>query len=426
MKVLVIGGGGREHAICWAVARSGRVSDIVCVPGNAGIAAIAHTEPGNVEDVPAMIARAERVQPDLTIVGPEAPLVLGLADELRSRGYRVVGHSSAAARLEGSKIFAKEFMARHDIPTARFVACDTPDAARAAIRDAGFGLPVVIKADGLAAGKGVRIAQSVNEADEAIQAFMVDRELGAAGERVLIEEAMSGREASLLYFTDGARLAPMPAAQDYKRIGDGDQGPNTGGMGTFSVDGLVDAELARRVLDSVAVPTLVGMRAEGCPLSGILYVGLMLTADGPRVLEYNMRFGDPETQSVLKRLDSDVVELFSGIADGSLADVEPVWSSDAAMCLVLASQGYPGAYAKGKPITGIGDAEAIEGVTVFHAGTARDADGTTVTAGGRVLGVTARAATLEKARASAYEAARRIHFDGMTFRTDIGAEAGGK
>ncbi len=421
MKVLVIGGGGREHAICWAVARSPKVEEVVCLPGNAGIASVARIVPGDPEDAGAVANLAEQMGAGLVIVGPEAPLVAGVADELRRRGIRVVGHSREAAMLEGSKIFSKQFMARNEIPTARFTACHSPESARAAVRHENFGLPVVVKADGLAAGKGVRIATTIEEADDAIKAFMEDRELGDAGAKIVIEEALSGREASLIYFTDGERLVALPPAQDYKRIGDGDTGPNTGGMGTFSVEGLVDDEIARRVHDQIAEPTVRRMRDEGTPLSGILYVGVMLTEDGPKVLEYNVRFGDPETQSVLKRVDSDLVEMFEGIADGSLEGRELTWSEDAALCLVLASKGYPGSIEKGKVIEGVDDAETVPGVTVFHAGTATSAEGDVVTSGGRVLGVTARAATRDEARARAYEAASKIRFDGMQFRTDIGA-----
>lgn len=421
MKVLVIGGGGREHAICWAVAKSPKVEEVVCLPGNAGIASVARVVPGDAEDAGAVANLAEQMGAGLVIVGPEAPLVAGVADELRRRGIRVVGHSREAAMLEGSKIFSKQFMARNEIPTARFTACHSAESARAAVRYENFGLPVVVKADGLAAGKGVRIATTIEEADDAIKAFMEDRELGDAGANIVIEQALSGREASLIYFTDGERLVALPPAQDYKRIGDGDTGPNTGGMGTFSVEGLVDDEIARRVHDEIAEPTVRRMRDEGTPLSGILYVGVMLTEDGPKVLEYNVRFGDPETQSVLKRVDSDLVEMFEGIADGSLDGRELTWSEDAALCLVLASKGYPGSIEKGKVIEGLDDAEAVPGVTVFHAGTATGAEGEVVTSGGRVLGVTARAATREEARARAYEAASKIRFEGMQFRTDIGA-----
>jgi phosphoribosylamine---glycine ligase len=422
MRVLLIGGGGREHAMCWAISRSPRVEEIACMPGNAGIAGIARIVPGDPEDVGAVANLAEQMGADLTVVGPEAPLVAGLADELRRRGLKVVGHNRSAAMLEGSKIVAKQFMARNDIPTARFSICHSAESARAALRLENFGLPVVIKADGLAAGKGVRIATTLEEADEAIQAFMVDRELGEAGAAVLVEEALVGREASLIYFTDGTRVVPVPPAQDYKRVGDGDAGPNTGGMGSFSVNGLIDAELERRVMEEITEPTVRRMREEGNPLSGILYVGLMLTVDGPKVLEYNLRFGDPETQSILARLDSDIVDVFEGIAKDSLEGVEVAWSDDPALCLVLASAGYPGPYAKGKAIEGLDEAGELQGVTVFHAGTALGPDGTVVTSGGRVLGVTARAATLQAARERAYAAAERIRFEGKTNRTDIGAD----
>jgi phosphoribosylamine--glycine ligase len=421
MKVLVIGSGGREHAICWALSRSSKAPEIIAVPGNAGIAGLGRCIPGDPDDVAAMASLAEELDVDLTIVGPEAPLVAGIADEFRRRGLRVVGHGQAAAMLEGSKIFSKEFMSRHGIPTARFVVCDSADFARQTVRSGEFGFPVVIKADGLAAGKGVVIASSQAEADEAIDAMMTRRTLGAAGTRVLIEEALVGREASLIYFTDGERLVPLPPAQDYKRIGDGDTGPNTGGMGTFSTDGLLDEDVVRIVRETIAEPTVRHMRLEGAPLSGMMFVGVMLTDAGPMVLEYNMRFGDPETQSELKRLDSDLLDIFEGIADGSLERISPVWTSDATLCLVLASNGYPGAIEKGKRIDGLADAAMVEGVTVFHAGTAIGPDGSTVTSGGRVLGVTARARTLSEARERAYEAARRIHFDGKVNRSDIGS-----
>jgi phosphoribosylamine--glycine ligase len=418
MRVLVIGGGGREHAICWALARSPRVSELACLPGNAGIGRIARLVRGNAEDVAGAVSASSDFGADLVVVGPEAPLCAGLADELRARGVAVVGHSRAAARLEGSKVFAKEFMARNAIPTAAFAVCETADAARDAAR--GFGLPVAIKADGLAAGKGVVVATSDEDVEDAIRSIMIDRVLGEAGARVVVEEGLSGREASLMYFTDGTRVLPIPAAQDYKRAFDGDLGPNTGGMGTFSVDGLVDAELERFVRERIVDPTVGRMREEGSPLSGILYVGLMLTQSGPKVLEYNLRFGDPETQSVLARLDSDLLDVFEGLARGSLEGVELVWSQEAAVCVVVASPGYPGAYEKGKAIAGLDAAEALDGVTVFHAGTSVGARGEVLTSGGRVLGVTARGRSLEEARARAYAAVNHLSFEGMMFRRDIG------
>jgi phosphoribosylamine--glycine ligase len=419
MRILVVGGGGREHAICWALSRSPRAGAIACLPGNAGTARIAESISGSPEDVTDVTRGAEAFGADLVVVGPEVPLCAGVGDELRGRGVAVVGHSRSGARLEGSKVFAKEFMARHGIPTAAFRVCDTPGEARAAVR--ALGLPVAVKADGLAAGKGVVVAFTAEEAEEAIRYLMVERKLGEAGARLVVEEGMTGREASLMYFTDGERLLPIPAARDYKRAFDGDAGPNTGGMGTYSADGLVDDEIERFARERIAEPTVRLMREEGSPLSGILYLGLMLTADGPRVLEYNLRFGDPETQSVLKRLDSDIVDVFEGIARGSLERVEPVWSADAAVCVVVASRGYPGSYEKGKAIQGLEDAESIAGVTVFHAGTSLGPAGEVLTSGGRVLGVTARSASLDEARERAYAAVSRLSFEGMTYRRDVGA-----
>jgi phosphoribosylamine---glycine ligase len=418
MKVLVVGGGGREHAICWALARSSRVDEVACLPGNAGIAKLGRLIPGNAEDVDFVTQAADEYGADLVVVGPEGPLCLGLADRLRALGIAVVGHSSAGARLEGSKVFAKEFMARNEIPTAAFTVCETADAARAAVRKYGF--PVAIKADGLAAGKGVVVAFTGEEAEDAILHMMEERRLGDAGAVLVVEEGLSGQEASMMYFTDGERLVPIPVARDYKRAFDGDEGPNTGGMGTYSVDGLVDDELQRFVRDRVAEPTVRRMREEGSPLSGILYIGLMLTPGGPSVLEYNLRFGDPETQSVLKRLDSDILDVFEGIARGSLEGIEPVWSADAAVCVVVASSGYPGSYEKGKAIEGLDDAAGIPGITVFHAGTSLGPSGEVTTSGGRVLGVTARAATIAEARDRAYAAVDRIAFEGMIYRRDIG------
>jgi phosphoribosylamine---glycine ligase len=418
MRVLVVGGGGREHAICWALARSPRRVELACLPGNAGIEQVARSIPGSAEDVGSVVRAALDFGADLVVVGPEGPLCAGLADELRAHEVPVVGHSASASRLEGSKVFAKEFMARNGIPTAAFVVCDDPEAARAAVRD--FGFPVAIKADGLAAGKGVVVAFTSEEAEDAIRSFMVDRRLGDAGATVLVEEGLSGREASLMYFTDGERLLPIPVARDYKRAFDGDAGPNTGGMGTFSTDGLVDAALEEFARTQIAEPTVRRMREEGSALRGILYVGLMLTSAGPRVLEYNLRFGDPETQSVLKRLDSDLLDVFEGIARGSLDGVSPRWSDEPAVCVVAASRGYPGGYEKGKAIRGLEAAESVAGVTVFHAGTAHGQSGEIETAGGRVLGVTARAASIGEARDRAYRALDCISFEGMTYRRDIG------
>jgi phosphoribosylamine--glycine ligase len=365
---------------------------------------------------------AEALQADLTVVGPEAPLVAGVADHFALRQLRLVGPTAGAARLEGSKIFAKEFMSRHRIPTARFAVCDSPRAARDACSQ--FNLPVVVKADGLAAGKGVRIPCTELEFDQAIEAMMVDKVFGAAGSRVLLEECLVGREASLMLFTDGSGYQTIVPAQDYKRVFDGDQGPNTGGMGSFSTPGLIDQPMHDLICRRIVEPTLEGMRAEGNPFSGILYCGLMLTAEGPQVIEFNCRLGDPETQAVLMRLDDDLVDICEAIADRRIGSRPINWSDDSSVCVVAASGGYPGEFEKGKKISGLDEAGAMEGVEVFHAGSSCEADGGLVTSGGRVLGVTARGATLEGARARAYDAMSRISFEGLHYRRDIGSLPG--
>jgi phosphoribosylamine---glycine ligase len=419
MKILVIGSGGREHALAWKLASSQHTAKLYCAPGNAGIAEIATCLTANVNDPVSLASLAESIGADLTVIGPEAPLVGGVAEAFQDRGLRLVGPSSAAARLEGSKVFAKEFTARHGIPTARFMVCDSPESARQARKQ--FQFPVVIKAEGLAAGKGVRIVNDRTEFDEAINAMMVKRVFGDAGSRVLIEECLVGREASVMIFTDGHDFRTIVPAQDYKRAYDRDQGPNTGGMGSFSTPRLIDDETVARVTREIIDPTLEGMAAEGHPFSGVLYAGLMLTIDGPKLIEYNARLGDPETQAVLARLDSDLVEVFDALVDGRIGSSSISWSEDSSVCVVAASGGYPGEFEKGKRITGLEAAKAIEGVVVFHAGTVRDGQGRLLTAGGRVLGVTARAKTLRGASERAYEAIGKISFEGMHFRTDIAA-----
>jgi phosphoribosylamine--glycine ligase len=420
MKILVIGSGGREHAITWKLSKSQPKPTLYCAPGNSGIAQIAECLPARVENAGELAELARSLSADLTVIGPEGPLVAGVADLFASRGLRVVGPSAAAARLEGSKIFAKQFMARHAIPTARFTICDSPNAAVEAL-EREHSLPVVVKADGLAAGKGVRIATTRAEFDDAIAQMMVDRIFGQAGSRVLIEECLTGREASVMLFTDGSNYRLIPPAQDYKRVDDGDQGPNTGGMGSYSCPGLIDAPTLEAVQRRIIEPALAGMRADGSPFAGILYVGLMLTADGPMVIEFNARFGDPETQAVLTRLDSDLVEVFDAIAGGNIEGASVQWSSRSSVCVVAASGGYPNAFEKGKVIHGLSHAAEMDNVIVFHAGTARDIQGNFVTAGGRVLGITATADGLEAARGLAYSAIKRIEFDEMHYRTDIAA-----
>lgn len=420
MNVLIIGSGGREHALAWALKRSPSVKRIFNPSTNAGLRQI--TEPVDVDptDFAALSAFAASAGIDLTIVGPEQPLVDGLADAFNSRGLAVCGPDRAAARLEGSKVFAKQFLDRHSIPTARFRVAGSAAEARAIIDEKIFGYPVVIKADGLAAGKGVIIAEDEAQASAAIDDLMVERKLGSAGERLVIEEALVGREASYMVFADGESYLPMPVAQDHKRAYDGDRGPNTGGMGAFSVDGLIDEETERRICREVVEPALEGARRDGFPFRGILYCGLMLTESGPQVLEFNVRLGDPETQAILRRLDSDLGELALAVARGELARHRPRWSAEASICVVLASEGYPGSYASGKEIRGLEEAEEIESVVVFQAGTRLGARGQIETAGGRVLGVTARGGTLAEARVRAYAAVDRIKFEGMQYRRDIG------
>lgn len=421
MRILVIGSGGREHALVWKLRQSPRVRRVVCVPGNAGIESDAHCLALDPADHEELARAAAREKIDLVVVGPEAPLAAGLADFLRQRGLPVVGPSRSAARLESSKVFAKEFMARHGIPTASFTVFDEADEALRFLDSDAARYPLVVKADGLAAGKGVVVARDRPQAAEAVRRIMVAREFGAAGDRVVIEDCLEGSEASYIVFTDGEAIVPAVAAQDHKAVFDGDQGPNTGGMGAYSTDSILGPELERVVLDRIIRPTIAGMRAEGSPFQGILYAGLMLTASGPQVLEFNVRMGDPEAQVILPRLDSDLAALCERLAAGKLGEYEARWSSRAAVCVVLASGGYPGSYEKGKVITGLEMAAEDRRVVIFHAGTARR-DRAFVTHGGRVLGVTAVAADPAEAMMAAYDAVNKIHFDGMHYRRDIGAK----
>jgi len=420
MKILVVGSGGREHAIVWKLNQSPAKPELYCAPGNAGIAQLATCVPARVDDVKSLADLASSLSIDLTIVGPEVPLVAGIADVFAAWGLRLVGPTAAAARLEGSKIFAKEFMARHEIPTARFNICDSPGAAIDAF-ERNYNLPVVIKADGLAAGKGVRIAATQDEFEAAINEMMVERIFGEAGARVLIEECLVGQEASLMLFTDGRGYKLIAPARDYKRVNDGDLGPNTGGMGSYSTAGLIDPLALAAIEHNIIQPTLAGMAAEGAPFSGVLYVGLMLTSDGPAVIEFNARFGDPETQSVLTRLNSDLVDIFESIAGGNIEQIPVAWSEDSSVCVVAASGGYPGAFEKDKQISGLPEANRLRDVVVFHAGTAIDTAGKFTTTGGRVLGVTATGANVPAARDRAYQAVEQIKFDGMHYRSDIAA-----
>jgi len=426
LNVLVLGSGGREHALCWKLRRSPSVARVLAAPGSDGIAREAACFPAVAAgDADAVVALARRERVDLVVVGPEDPLAAGIADRLRGAGIATFGPSAAAARLEGSKAFAKDFMRRHRIPTAGHSVFDELDAARAHVR--ALGGPCVVKADGLAAGKGVTVCDGPEDAERALAEAMGERRFGAAGARVVVEERLVGEEASYYALSDGANVVPLAAAQDHKRALDGDRGENTGGMGAYSPAPVFTGAVEKRVLEEVVHPTVRGMAAEGHPFQGVLFVGLMIGPDGaPRVIEFNVRFGDPETQPLLLRLDADLAALLDGAARGRLDAVPaPAWR-DAAVCVVLASGGYPRAYPTGLAIHGLDDAERDPDVVVFHAGTRRGPDGGFVTAGGRVLGVTARGASVAEAQRRAYAACARIRFDGMHLRRDIAARALGR
>ncbi len=415
MKILVLGSGGREHALVWKLRQSPRVSAVFCAPGNAGIAPLATCVALKVTEQAALVQFAKDERIDLTVVGPDDALAAGIVDLFQKNGLRIFGPTQRAAQLESSKVFAKEFMQRHGIPTARSGSFSESSEAQRFCRGASY--PLVVKADGLALGKGVIIAQNPWEAGLAIHEIMDARKFGDAGNRVLIEEFLTGEECSIHALVDGKNYLLFPSAQDHKRALDGDQGLNTGGMGTFSPAAkLVTPEIEERIHREVLVPFIAGLEKDGLDYRGMLFPGLMITADGPKVLEFNCRFGDPETQVLLTRLDSDLVELLEATIDGRLADVQARWKADAAVCVILASGGYPGSYASGKPIAGLD--HVADGITVFHAGTKRDGD-KIVTAGGRVLGVTALAADLPAAREKAYAAVEEIAFEGRQYRRDI-------
>jgi len=423
VRVLLVGGGGREHALAWKIAQSPRLGRLVAAPGNPGVARHAQCAPVRDSEVDDLVALAKRESADLVVVGPELPLSLGLADRLREAGLAVFGPSRAAARLESSKVFSKDLMARYGIPTARFKIFQ--DAAPAGRFCRELGAPLVVKADGLAAGKGAIVCRTLDEADEALRLCLEEGAFGAAGRTVVVEEFMEGEEASLFVVTDGTSALPFQAAQDHKTIFDGDRGPNTGGMGAYSPAPVMDAATDRRVMDEIVTPTIAAMAKEGAPYSGVLYVGLMITKDGPRVVEFNCRFGDPECQAILPRLEEDILPVFDAVARGRGLPASLRWRPESSVCVVLASRGYPAAPKVGDPISGLDDAGALPGVNVFHAGTARR-DGILVTAGGRVLGVQALGPDIRSAIARAYEAVDRIRFDGMQVRRDIGRRALGR
>lgn len=417
MRVLIVGGGGREHALAWKLKQSPLVRELFCAPGNAGIARLARCVPVAADDLEALVALAREHRIDLTVVGPEAPLAAGIVDRFQEAGLAIFGPDKAAAQLEASKVFAKQLMAKYRIPTAESRTFTTAAEACAYIR--AKGAPIVVKADGLAAGKGVVVAATVAEAEAAVQRMLVDREFGEAGSRIVIEEYLRGEEVTLLAFTDGTTVVPMVAAQDHKAAYDHDTGPNTGGMGAYSPVPLLTPERQQQIVTEILRPTIDGLRQEGIVYRGVLYVGLMITATGPKVLEYNVRFGDPECQVILPRLQSDLIPILQAINDGRLAEETITWHNNHTACVVMASGGYPGTYTTGKIITGLDQVAAMPDVYVFHAGTATHGENV-VTAGGRVLAVTAWGETRAEALDKAYQAVQAIHFDGAHYRTDIG------
>ena len=418
MNILVVGGGGREHALVWKLKQSPRVETIWCAPGNGGIAADAECVSIDAGDVAGLVAFAEKNRPDLTVVGPELPLVGGIGDAFRERGWAIVGPAKLAAQLEGSKIFSKEFLGRHNLPTAKmYGSFDCAKDAYSALGNVTF--PVVIKADGLCAGKGVLVAQEFAEARHFIAGVMEKNELGAGGRRILLEEALEGDELSFILVTDGKSYAPLVPTRDHKRVFDGNQGPNTGGMGAYSTDALLPEGLRRIIISTIVEPTLAGLAAQGIPYQGFLYIGLMLAPSGPKVLEFNCRLGDPETQAIVARIDFDLAEVLEDVAAGHLIASKLHWQLGASACVVLASGGYPGKFETGKPVDGLARAEQIASVKVLHAGT-KLAGNEIVTSGGRVLGVTSVGPTLAATLGAAYAAAERIRFDRMHYRRDIG------
>ena len=418
MKVLVIGGGGREHALVWKLSQSPRVEKIWCVPGNGGIAAEAECMAADAGDVAGLVALAEKVAPDLTVVGPELALVNGVVDAFEQRKWRIVGPTKQAAQLEGSKIFTKEFLERNKIPTAAmYGAYDSPGAAYSALCEVDW--PVVIKADGLCAGKGVFLASNPDAATEFIERVLEKHELGEGGKRVMLEETLEGEELSFILLTDGNRSAALVPTRDHKRVFDNNEGPNTGGMGAYSSDELLPEELRKTIEATIVEPTLQGLAADGIRYQGFLYVGLMLTKSGPKVLEFNCRLGDPETQAIVARMDFDLAEVLADVAAGELKLEKLKWKPGASACVVLASGGYPGKFETGKEIQGLAEAEQVADVKVLHAGTRRQGHAI-VTSGGRVLGVTANGKSLDEALQKAYGAAGKIHFEGMHYRKDIG------
>jgi phosphoribosylamine--glycine ligase len=420
MRILVIGRGGREHAIVWSLHQSAKVSKIFCAPGNGGIASLATCVPMNELEFEKIIQWVQQEQIDLVVVGPDEPLSLGIVDALEQHGIATFGPRANAAILESSKSFTKDLMKKYNIPTAAFEVFEDYDSACQYIERQG--VPIVIKADGLAAGKGVTVAFSKQQAKQALRSIMVDKVFGPSGNKVVIEEFLQGQEMSLLAFVDGTNVCPMVPSQDHKPVYDGDQGPNTGGMGTYSPLPHISPEVIQQAIETIVKPTALAMVQEGRPFKGVLYAGLMLTAQGVKTIEFNARFGDPETQVILPRLKSDLLEILLAVVHGTLDQQVIEWKPEAAVCVIVASEGYPGHYAKGHVISGLDQASQIPGVTVFHAGTAIQ-DGQVITTGGRVMGITVLGSSIADAREQAYRTIRHIHFEGMHYRTDIAMKA---
>lgn len=421
MRILVVGSGGREHTLVWKLAQSSKVTQVFCAPGNGGTANVSQNVALSATQIEALATFVQDQRIDLTVVGPELPLTLGIVDYFTEKGLNIIGPTKGAAQLEGSKIFAKDFMNRHNVPTANYLACESYKETLASIRCNKLGYPLVIKADGLAAGKGVVITQTMLEAESVVRQMMQDRIFGKAGEKVLLEEHLEGEEVSFMIFSDGDHILPMVPSQDHKRVFDNDQGPNTGGMGAYSTDAIIPVEQHQTILKTIVEPTIQGMAIEGTPYKGILYFGLMVTKQGIKVLEYNVRMGDPETQPVLYRLKSDLVDIFQGIYEEDLKSVEVTWDPGSSVCVVLASKGYPGEFETGNLVTGISDAEATENINIFHAGTSVKND-QIHTNGGRVLGVTGKSTNLSAAVNQVYQAIKKVRFSNMHYRLDIGSK----
>jgi phosphoribosylamine--glycine ligase len=422
MKVLVVGNGGREHALVWKIRQSPLVKDVYCAPGNAGIASLADCVPIETSNIVELADFAQTIGADLTVVGPELPMVLGIADEFHRRELPIFCPSRSAAEIEGSKAFAREFMHRHNIPSPRYEISSSPEEAQAFVKKKPFGFPFVMKADGLASGKGTLVVKDAAEAKAAVEEIMTDKKFGVAGAKVVMEEFLDGEEVSFLVFSDGARVVPMVSVQDHKRALDGDQGPNTGGMGTVSPSTILNVDVHKQIMQEIVLPTVGGLAAEGRRYQGVLYAGLMITDAGPRVLEFNARFGDPETQVIMARMRSDLVPILRGVAEGHLKESKIDWVKEPAACVVLAAKGYPDAPETGQEIRGLDALKSEPDVIVYHAATGLR-DGKLVTVGGRVLGVTALGSNLDAAVQRAYQAIGKIKFDGMSYRKDIGQRA---